>query len=108
MWLLRSYSKTIVSLENYTCKSFIKLTPGENEKCARGEICPGLGEYTQMSGCTPCKVANSTKMANLAEICHEFGEYMTIDDKRGPLVRANLTKMTNLGKSYHYKLSAKN
>ena len=32
---------------------------------------------------TPCKVANSTKMANLAEICHGFGEYMTIDEKKG-------------------------
>ena len=32
---------------------------------------------------TPCKEANSTKMANLAEICHGFGEYMTIDEKKG-------------------------
>ena len=81
MGLLFSYSKTIASLVNYTYKTFTKLTPGENEKC--GEICPGVGEYTQMSICTPCKVANSTKMANLAEICHGFGEYMTIDEKKG-------------------------
>ena len=32
---------------------------------------------------TPCKVANSRKMANLAEICHGFGEYMTIDEEKG-------------------------
>ena len=81
MWLLFSYSKTIASLVNHTCKTFIKLTPGENEKC--GEICPGVGEHTQMSICTPCKMANSTKMANVAETCHGFGEYMTIDEKKG-------------------------
>ena len=81
VWLLYSYSKTIASPVNFTGKIFIKLTPGENEKC--GEICTGVGEYTQMSICTPCKVANSTKIANLTEICHGFGEYMTIDEKKG-------------------------